>query len=462
MDAVIAKTLELTEIEMTDDVEYQSIYQWDSLKHVSLMLAIEAVFNIKIDDNLIVELNTIGALRKFASEIDKKNDDMNVSEQSKCENSKIQSEIHRGLNNVYVDRSSITNIDGQRGALEYRGYSIHDLAENSTFEETAYLLIYGELPSCKALKQFCNELYSMRQVPNQVMKLMESLADAHPMEALRTGISMLGAFEKNRVNSTRDQVIRKGIKLTSQIPILIAAHHAARMGKSLVPMKFDSSHAEFMLHLLLGEKPSDLAVKLIDRDLIIHADHSANASAFTARIATGCQSNMHAAITAAVAAFSGGLHGGAAECVMQLIDDVGAPENAVAYVQERWKRNEPVMGFGHRVYRTEDPRARHLRAAALNLSSVNNDMNDYEVVQAVVDAMTPYARHGIDANVDLYAGLVYRQLGLPDDLAVPVFVAGRTAGWVAQILEQYDNNILIRPLLKYVGPSKCEYKKENI
>jgi citrate synthase len=210
--------------------------------------------------------------------------------------------------------------------------------------------------------------------------------------------------------------------------------------------------------MLFGKAPSPSIVRFIEKDLIMHADHSANASAFAARVAIGCRANLHAAITAAIAAFSGSLHGGAAERVMDLIDAVGTPENAATYVRDCLDRNQPVMGFGHRVYRVEDPRVRHLREAARDLSREQGDMRGLAIIEAVVQAMEPYARHGVGPNVDLYAGLVYRLLGLPDDLAVPIFVAGRMAGWVAQALEQKSNNVLIRPLLHYTGATGREYR----
>ncbi|MET9686486.1 citrate/2-methylcitrate synthase, partial [Streptomyces coeruleorubidus] len=221
------------------------------------------------------------------------------------------------------------------------------------------------------------------------------------------------------------------------------------------------THAEAFLTVLLGERPSPAAVRFIDKGFIVHADHGSNASAFTARVAIGCRAGMTAAITAAVAAFAGSVHGGAAERVVGLIDQVGSPGNARAHVEALQSRGEPVMGFGHRVYRTEDPRVRHLRSTVAALSQERGDTTGLDILDAVATAMRPYSRHGVAPNVDLYAGLAYRLLGLPDDLAVPLFVVGRTPGWVAQALEQQSNNVLIRPLLTYVGQHGRTYRKAD-
>jgi citrate synthase len=209
--------------------------------------------------------------------------------------------------------------------------------------------------------------------------------------------------------------------------------------------------------MLEGKKPSPQAVQLIDRDLILHAEHGSNASSFAARVVIGTEANLHAAITAAVAALSGPAHGGAAEDVMKMAEEIGAPQRAADYVREKRKAGEPVTGFGHRVYRAEDPRARHMRAGVERLSREMGQPVWYEILQAVVTAMTPYARHGVNVNVDFYSGVVYHLLGIERDLFVPIFAVGRVPGWVVQVLEQMENNILIRPLTLYSGPGLRPY-----
>lgn len=452
VDLTIARVLGIAPGQVNAELEYQSIQQWDSLRHVALMLALEDGYGVKIDDALMLELHSVATIRAFVAALSANGSKASVmpTHASLAANHPV---VHRGLEGVYFDRSKIARIDGEHGALEYRGYTIHDLVEHSTFEQTAYLLIYGELPVRVAMQAFQNALAQARRVPEPVLALMRGLSHVHPMEALRSAVSLLGAYDPDGADLSRDAQLRCGIRLLAQVPVLVAAHHAAREGRALVMPTEQSSFATHLLHMLYGREPSPLAAAIIDRDLIVHADHSSNASTFALRVVAGCRSGIHAAMTAAIAAFAGPLHGGAAEKVMELIEDVGSAENAAAYVLDKLAHNEPVMGFGHRVYRTEDPRVRHLRDAALKVSHEQGDMREYEVVQAVVEAMRPYARHGVDANVDLYAGLVYRKLGLPDYLAVPLFVIGRMSGWLAQALEQYDNNVLIRPLLQYVGPT---------
>jgi citrate synthase len=462
IESVIARVLRIEPDDITDDLSYHAIPQWDSLQHVALMLALEGELGVTIDADLTLQLSSVAAIREFAAARAAMNGAATptaatASAAPTAPTMGAGPVVHRGLDGVYVDRTAISKIDGERGALEYRGYSIHDLATHATFEATAYLLVHGQLPEPAQLAAFTAELTAARQVPAQVLEVMRALAHAHPMEALRTGISALGAFDPDAGDDSAAASLRKGVRLIAQVPLLIGAHHAARQRRDLVAPPPGLSHAAYFLHLLRGSAPSPTAARLIDLDLIVHADHSSNASAFAARVVIGCKAGIHGALTAAVSAFAGQLHGGAAERVMTLVDAIPEPSQAAAYVAERQARNEPVMGFGHRVYRTEDPRVRHLRAAALEASREHGNLVPYEVIAAVVEAMKPYARHGVDANVDLYSGLLYRMLDLPDDLAVPIFVAGRMAGWVAQALEQQANNILIRPLLHYVGPTGRAY-----
>jgi citrate synthase len=366
--------------------------------------------------------------------------------------------IHRGLRGVYFDRSPCTFIDGKAGDLRYRGYSIHDLAENSTFEETGWLLLHGELPTARELADFDAQLKAARQLPKPVLDIVRAIKDAHPMDVLRTAVSALAAFDPDTADNSREAVLRKAVRLTSQVPMIVAAHSRIRDGEEPVPADATLSHAANLLWMLRGEKPSPDATQLIDRDLILHAEHGSNASSFTARVVTGTEANLHAAITAAVAALSGPAHGGAAEDVMKMAMDIGEPERAADYVKDMRKQGIAVTGFGHRVYRAEDPRARHMRAGVERLSKEMGQPKWYEILQAVVQAMAPYARHGVNVNVDFYSGVVYHLLGVKRDLFVPIFAIGRVPGWVVQVMEQQDNNILIRPLTLYNGPDAREYR----
>src|SRR5215471_6646511 len=328
--------------------------------------------------------------------------------------------IQRGLKGVYFDRSPCTFIDGKAGELRYRGYSIHDLAEHSSFEETAWLLLNGELPNKQQLAAFDADLKAARKLPAPVLDIIRAIKSAHPMDVLRTGASALSAFDPE----TADKAL---------------------------------SHSANLLWMLTGKKPSTDAAQLIDRDLILHAEHGSNASSFAARVVIGTEANLHAAIVAAIAALSGPAHGGAAEDVMKMAEEISDPSRAAEYVREKRKAGIAVTGFGHRVYRAEDPRARHMRAGVERLSKEMGQPKWFEILQAVVAAMAPYARHGVNVNVDFYSGVVYHLLGIKRDLFVPIFAIGRVPGWVVQVLEQLENNILLRPLTLYSGPDTRAY-----
>lgn len=371
------------------------------------------------------------------------------------DSNKVQ--IHRGLKGVYFDRSPTSFIDGRAGTLLYRGYSIHDLAQHSSFEETAYLLLHGELPTQSQLDSLDGELKAARSLPAPILDIIRSVKDAHPMEVLRTATSALGAFDPEVGDNSAEATIRKGIRLTSQVPSIVCAHQAIRNEREVIAPSKTLGHAANFLYMLSGEEPSADSANLMDTDMVLHAEHGSNASSFTARVVTGTDANLHGSITAAIAALSGPAHGGAAENVMKMAQEVGDPANAAGYVKAKRKNREPVMGFGHRVYRAEDPRARHMRDGVERLSKEMGQPHWFEILQALVDAMKPYSRHGVNVNVDFYAGVVYFLHGIPEDLFVPIFAIGRVPGWTVQVLEQLENNILIRPLTEYTGPEEREY-----
>jgi citrate synthase len=365
--------------------------------------------------------------------------------------------IHRGLTGVYFERSGVSSIDGRAGELRYRGYSIHDLARHSSFEETAWLVFHGELPRADELERFRLDLAAARRLPDELYGLIETIKGAHPMDVLRTAVSALAAFDPDTHDDSPDAVLRKGIRLTSQVPMIVAAHDAIRNGREVVNADPDLSHAANFLWMLSGNRPSKEAARLLDKDLVLHAEHGSNASSFTARVVIGTNADLHAAMTAAVAALSGPAHGGAAEDVMRMAEEIGEPERAADYVKAKRKAGEPVTGFGHRVYRTEDPRARHMRDGVGELSAEMGEPKWLAILEAVVAAMAPYARHGVNVNVDFYSGVGYRLLGIPPDLFVSIFAMGRVPGWTVQCLEQQANNILIRPLTLYDGPQPRDY-----
>lgn len=365
--------------------------------------------------------------------------------------------INRGLKGVYFERSGVSHIDGAKGELSYRGYSIHDLATQATFEEVCFLLIHGELPNATELAEFDAALKAARVLPSAVTDVISACQDGHPMDVLRTGVSALAALEPSSQEVGEEAFIANGIRLTSQVPMIIAAHARLRQGLEPVAPDLSLSHAANWLWMLSGERPSQDAARLADVDFILHAEHGANASSFAARVTVGTEANLHGAIVTALSTLAGPAHGGAAEDVMKMVHEIGTADKAADYVKTKRKAREPVTGFGHRVYRAEDPRARHMREGVRKLGEEKGAPEWYEILQAVVDAMKPYARHGLNVNVDFYSGVIYQLHGIPMDLYVPIFAIGRMPGWIVQCLEQQRGNILIRPLTLYNGPDMRDY-----
>jgi len=365
--------------------------------------------------------------------------------------------INRGLKGIYFERSAVSHIDGSAGTLSYRGYSIDALATQSTFEEVSYLLIYGDLPTQAELTDFDAKLKDARELPASVYDVIRATKDGHPMDVLRTATSALAALTPTSQDVSVEAFIENGIKLTSQVPMIIAAHDRIRNGLEPVAADKTLSHAANWLWMLKGEKPSEDAARLADVDFILHAEHGSNASSFAARVTIGTEANLHGAIVTALSTLAGPAHGGAAEDVMKMVQEIGTPENAAAYVKAKRANREAVTGFGHRVYRAEDPRARHMREGVRKLGEEMGAPEWYAILQGVVDAMKPYARHGLNVNVDFYSGVVYQLHGIPMDLYVPIFAIGRMPGWIIQCIEQLEGNILIRPLTLYNGAEPRDY-----
>jgi citrate synthase len=365
--------------------------------------------------------------------------------------------INRGLKGVYFERSGVSDINGAKGELSYRGYSINDLATQSTFEEVAYLLIFGDLPTEAELAKFDEDLRAARFLPEPIFDVIDACKDGHPMDVLRTAVSALAAFDHGSSDTSEEGYLRNGLRLMAQVPVIIAAHDALRNGRKPVEPDASLGHAANWLWMLKGEKPSDDAARLADVDLILHAEHGANASSFAGRVTVSTEANMHGAIVTALSTLAGPAHGGAAEDVMKMVTEIGTADKAAAYVKAKRAAREAVTGFGHRVYRAEDPRARHMRDGVRKLGEEMGQPEWFEILQAVVEAMKPYARHGLNVNVDFYSGVVYQLHGIPMDLYVPIFAIGRMPGWIIQCLDQARSNILIRPLTLYNGPEPRGY-----
>lgn len=367
-------------------------------------------------------------------------------------------QIMKGLKDVYIDTTESSFIDGQEGKLLYRGYDIHQLAEKSTFEETAYLLLYGRLPNKKQLEDFDGTLRSNRILPDQIIQVLDLVKNCHPMDALRTGISALAAFDPDINDNSADATIRKAVRITAMSATIVCAHNRLRQGLEPVAPDQSLNHAGNFLKMLFGEEPTQETIDLLDVDFILHAEHGANASAFAARVTASTLSDLHAAITTGIGVLKGPWHGGAAEEVMKMALDIGQPENAEEYARNILDGGGRIMGFGHRVYKAEDPRARHLRERSRALGQKMGQPKWFQILTYLEEtAMVPYRARGIYVNVDFFAGSIYYLLGIPDDLFVSIFALGRIPGWALQCIEQYEDNILIRPLLEYSGEMDLEY-----
>ncbi len=366
-------------------------------------------------------------------------------------------QLHRGLREVYIDRTKSSFIDGEIGKLLYRGYDIHDLAEKSTFEETAFLVMNGYLPSQSELDTFDADLKSNRALPDEILDIIRLTRSSHPMDVLRTAVSALSAYDSETEDNSSEATLRKGIRLTAQAPTIVAAHARIRDGKEPLDPNPDLNHAANFLYMLFGEIPSDEDAALIDKDFVLHAEHGINASAFGARVAASTQADLHCAVTTGISVLKGPSHGGAAEEVMKMTHEIGTEENAENYVRERIRGGGRVMGFGHRVYKAVDPRSVHLQDDARELGERKGEPKWFQILQSVIEVMEPYRRRGIYQNVDFFSGAIYYLLDIPDDLFISIFAMGRVPGWTAQVIEQFENNILLRPRLLYTGEMDVEY-----
>lgn len=361
-----------------------------------------------------------------------------------------------GLEDVVVSTSEICFIDGEQGRLLYRGYDIHDLVAHSSFEEVVYLLWHGGLPTRKELDGFVKELAAHRRVPPKVLTALRGLPrKAAPMEVLRTGVSTLGMFDPDGEDNSREASLRKALRLTAQIPTLVAAWARIRKGKEPVAPNPRLSHAADFLWMLFGTKPTELSAKAFDTCLILHADHEYNASTFSARITASTLSDMYSAITSAIGTLRGPLHGGANEQVIRMLMEIGEPARAEGWVREVLARKRRIMGFGHRVYHTEDPRATHLRRLSEELGRQAGDLKWYEMSRIIEREMK--ADKGLYPNVDFYSASTYHAMGIEADLFTPIFAVSRISGWAAHVLEQYAHNRLIRPRAEYTGPTRADY-----
>jgi citrate synthase len=360
----------------------------------------------------------------------------------------------KGLEGVVATTSSICYIDGDEGVLAYRGYDIHDLADYSTFEEVCYLLWIGGLPKADELKSLKQRMADDRKLDASITSLLRLVPKhALPMDVLRTMVSALSFYDPDfdRSNSDHDANVNKAIRLTSQIAMIVANYDRIRKGKPVVEPDRSLSHAANFLLMLNGTAPSKTAEHALDIALILHADHELNASTFAARITAATLSDMHSAVTSAIGTLKGPLHGGANEAVFKILKDIDANgADPVDYVKAMLTQKKKIPGFGHRVYHTEDPRATHLSQMSRDLGDASGDPKWFEMSQKIEDFVK--AEKKLNANVDFYSASTYHTLGIDADLFTPIFAVSRVGGWTAHVIEQLDDNRLIRPRADYIGP----------
>jgi len=358
----------------------------------------------------------------------------------------------KGLEGVVATTSRICYIDGDRGVLAYRGIDIHELAAHSNFEETCYLLWFGTLPTRDALRDLRDQMAQERTLDPAILALLRAVPKhALPMDVLRTAVSALSFYDRDDKKNDHNANIAKAIRLTSQIAMIVAAYDCMRKGKPLVEPDRSLSHAANFLLMLNGKTPSPTAERALDIALILHADHELNASTFAARVTAATLSDMHSAVTSAIGALKGPLHGGANEAVFRILEAIAAKDaDPVEYVKEMLAQKKKVPGFGHRVYHTEDPRATHLRAMSRDLCHSNGQAKWYEMSHKIEEFVK--AEKKLNANVDFYSASTYHALGIDLDLFTLIFAVSRISGWAAHVIEQLDDNRLIRPRADYLGP----------
>ncbi len=362
----------------------------------------------------------------------------------------------KGLRDIIAAATSISDIDGHHGRLWYVGYEIDDLALNATFEEVVHLLHTLRLPTQSELDELTDFLVEERELSRFLRDMMPTLAQqTSPMSMLRTSVSAASAFDPDGWDNSPEANARKALRLIAKTPTLLAAYHRLRTGQEVVPPDPKLPHAANFLAMLLGEEPSQEDADVLDTTLILYADHTMNASTFTARIIASTLSDMFSAITGAIAALKGPLHGGANEEAMKMLEEVGTPQHAEAYVQDHLAHKQKIMGFGHAVYKTMDPRAGILKVMSREIGERRGDTRWYETSEAIEEVVA--REKGLHPNVDFYAASVYHCLGIPTDLMTPIFAVARMAGWTAHVREQYADNRVIRPDSEYVGPRNQRY-----
>ena len=359
--------------------------------------------------------------------------------------------VKAGLEGIVATQSEISDVDGIQGRLIYRGYDIHDLAEHATFEEVIYLLWNGDLPNRNQLDELKGQLAADAALPAEVATLLNRIPrSANPMDMLRTAVSALSFYDPDGPEMSRDANTRKAARLVARFPTIVTTFHRLRNGLEPVQPRPDLSVAANFVYTLFGKDPDDIATRTMDVAFVLHADHELNASTFSARVTAATLSDIYSAIVSAIGTLKGPLHGGANEGVIKNLLEIGSVDNIEPWLKDQFARKAKIMGFGHRVYRTEDPRATHLRDMSRLLGDRVGNTLWYQMSRKMEEVMMR-EKH-LNPNVDFYSASTYYTLGIPTDLFTPIFACSRISGWTAHVLEQFANNRLIRPRAEYVGP----------
>jgi citrate synthase len=359
--------------------------------------------------------------------------------------------VKAGLEGIVATQSEISDVDGIQGRLIYRGYDIHDLAEHATFEEVIYLLWNGDLPNRNQLDELKGQLAADAALPAEVATLLNRIPrSANPMDMLRTAVSALSFYDPDGPDTSRDANTRKAARLVARFPTIVTTFHRLRNGLEPVQPRPDLSVAANFVYTLFGKDPDDIATRTMDVAFVLHADHELNASTFSARVTAATLSDIYSAIVSAIGTLKGPLHGGANEGVIKNLLEIGSVDNVEPWLKDQFARKAKIMGFGHRVYRTEDPRATHLRDMSRLLGDRVGNTLWYQMSRKMEEVMMR-EKH-LNPNVDFYSASTYYTLGIPTDLFTPIFACSRISGWTAHVLEQFANNRLIRPRAEYVGP----------
>ncbi|MEM7337666.1 MAG: citrate/2-methylcitrate synthase [Actinomycetota bacterium] len=449
--AAIAELLDVDLTDVTRDLGIHQLPEWSSIDHIRLMSGLEDRFGCVIDGDAVRRLTTVDAIEMFLAgakpldEPDGPADDAPPPERVA---------VRRGLADVYVDTSSVTAIDGSRGSLRIRGYDIDDLVAHGSFEEALHLVLSGERPSPADVARIRRMMGATDDGLDAAVAVVRALASAHPVVALRSAVSAIGTAGPGSSATSGAQIRATAVEMVATLHVLLAHHHAVRRGEPLGHRgPADASVAEQTMRLHADRPPTAVEIEAMDLMLTIGVDHGANASAFAARVTASAGTDLPGAIVTALSTFAGELHGGAADGVLSTLREIGHPNAAQAHVDRLRGQREPVMGFGHRVYRTQDPRVAPLRTMAHRLCARADHRHLLHTMTALEQAMADSARHGLAINVDPYLALITHMLGFPDDYGTAIYAMSRAVGWCAHVAEQVDARVLIRPRLGYNGPA---------